>query len=231
MSNKTMNNKGYIAPITMMSIFFICLLFFGIFFMRTTSVAVDMKDASKVVDIMNANNTGIERTQALLSKNPSYEGVVDYKDIGKKYSFSTINENLTPTILTSKSTPLKFNVSNATPITVALTVYPINATMSHSYNAELLYNGQNILTNSKNLTYDFKQIVSSDKVYDKKTQIAKYGEYMLNVTDMKNCYVELKVDYNVLKSRELLLKGDDIERNIVITNNGKLTVKFKEGGS
>lgn len=231
MNNKKLDNKGYIAPATMLIILFICLLFFEVLYVRTVGVAVDVRDASTIVDNMNSSKSGVERTQALLSENVSYEGEVNYKDLDRKYEISNINDSYEPIVLESNSTPLKFKVSNATEIDVNLTVFPIDSKSPFSYNAELLYNNKNLLLDSQNLQYDFQQIVSSDNVYNKDTQKTNYGEYTLNVTGMNNCIVQVKVKYNYLKTRELLLKGNDIERKIVIQNGEKPSVKFKEGGN
>lgn len=231
MNNKKLGNKGYIAPATMLIILFICLLFFEVLYVRTVGVAVDVRDASTIVDNMNSSKSGVERTQALLSENVSYEGEVNYKDLDRKYEISNINDSYEPIVLESNSTPLKFKVSNATEIDVNLTVFPIDSKSPFSYNAELLYNNKNLLLDSQNLQYDFQQIVSSDNVYNKDTQKTNYGEYTLNVTEMNNCIVQVKVKYNYLKTRELLLKGNDIERKIVIQNGEKPSVKFKEGGN
>lgn len=231
MNNKKLDNKGYIAPATMLIILFICLLFFEVLYVRTVGVAVDVKDASTIVDNMNRSKSGVERTQALLSENVSYEGEVNYKDLDRKYEISNINDSYEPIILESNSTPLKFKVSNATEINVTLTVFPIDSESPFSYNAELLYNNKNLLLDSQDLQYDFQQIVSSDNVYNKTTQKTNYGEYTLNVTEMNNCIVQMKVKYNYLKTRELLLKGNDIERKIAIQNGENPSVKFKEGGN
>lgn len=226
-----MNNKGYIAPATLLVILIISLMMFGIFYTRTVSVTGDMVQSSKLSDEMNDNNIGYERAHALLYENVSFEGLVNYNDISKKYNISTVNEQYETILLNSENgSPINFEIKNRTPIEVKLTVFPLNPEINHSYSAELITNGKNLLENAEDLHYDFNEIVDADKTYNKQTQENNYGDYSLNITKMKNCIIKVSVNYDILRERELILKNDLIEKEIVIKNNEKLTIEFKKGG-
>lgn len=223
-----MNNKGYIDVATMLLILFVSLMLFGVFYARNVSVVADTDNSIKTVDVVNDSKKGLERTHALLSKNVSYDGLVKYADINKEYSISTISEEFeTKNLISSNS--LKFNVSNKTPLKVKITVFPTNENLSHSYGAELLYKGENLLSNSQDLYYDFEQTIPSEKIYNSKTQESNYGDYFLNITKLENATLKIDITYDILRKREILLKGPNIEKEVLISNTTGLSVKFKGG--
>lgn len=223
-----MNNKGYIDVATMLLILFVSLMLFGVFYARNVSVVADTDNSIKTVDVVNDSKKGLERTHALLSNNVSYDGLVKYADINKEYSISTISEEFETKNLTS-SNSLKFNVRNKTPLKVKITVFPTNENFTHSYGAELLYKGENLLSNSQDLYYDFEQTIPSEKIYNSKTQESNYGDYFLNITKLENATLKIDITYDILRKREILLKGPNIEKEVLISNSTGLSVKFKGG--
>lgn len=223
-----MNNKGYIDVATMLLILFVSLMLFGVFYARNVSVVADTDNSIKTVDVVNDSKKGLERTHALLSKNVSYDGLVKYADINKEYFISTISEEFETKNLTS-SNSLKFNVTNKTPLKVKITVFPTNESLPHSYGVELVYKGENLLSNAQDLYYDFEQTISSEKIYNSKTQESNYGDYFLNITNLENATLKIDITYDILREREILLKGPNIEKEVLISNSNGLSVKFKGG--
>lgn len=224
----TVNNKGYIAPTTMLIILLVCLMMFGLFYSKTIVVTKDLNESGKLVNDVVNSNTGLERMYSLLYNNVSYEGSSNFSDINKLYEVQTIEEKFERIVLNSRNNKVKFNINNRTPINIKMTVHP-NNDGAYEYSAELIYDGVNLLENADRNVYDSSYSIEEIFSYDKETQITNYGEYVLNI-DTVNCNVTVEIEYDNLIERTLLLNNDMVEREIIIKRNDDLKIEYLKGG-
>lgn len=217
-----MNNKGYISSMVLVVILFFVFLVLMITYSSISNTNKESVDSSFLNDEVVSSSNAKERLFSALSENISLVGNVNYEDLEQKYEVITNSENFEEQNLYFNSyQDVKFSINNKTPIDIRMVVSPIDTDESYSYSARLTKDGVDLLNGEAlNLSQDDEFNVDSDFIYNESTGEFNYGDFNLVFDELNNCTVSVYVNYQKLIEREVEVKNNLFNRNIVINNEG-----------
>lgn len=232
-----MNNKGFATLGIALSVLIITTIMIAGFSSPMLNTAKNVKNAEEDTLQYTKNIAAKERLFSKLNENVSYDGLLDYEDLGVKYNVEEINLINEPVSIFINGSGGEFQIINATDVNISLSAVAINPEEEFSYSAELLYNDVNEpITKVENLTTSKNINIEKGFFYDKNSDKTKYGTYKLNLIGT-NASVSAKVSYDRLEKREVnLTELDDKEiiENIIIEydeNVDRVSVYYNKSDS
>lgn len=229
-----MNNRGYVTSGILVVILLFSLMYLAIVYGGVLNTSKDSAESGRLSDELVNDLNAKERIYSTLKDNISFSGDLSYPDLDREYTIETIDEEYeSKEVFSSPYSSESFFISNRTNVNVEITVSPIDNTENFSYSAELNLGDKDIMKGeASNLSSNFSYTINADEIYNPSTGEVNYGDFNVNLTELNNCTVIVKVTYDELIKREVNVKGGSLDRNVsIISDKSGSVIEFTEGGN
>lgn len=223
-----LNKQGYIGFGGAFLVFIVTFAFLFVLYNSSSNSLKISKETSRLTDHYVAAANGKERLHGALYENFSLVGEVEYEDILKsKYVIETISEDFSNKILNSNGEPISFELKNKSEINISVSTEPFTLESICTYSVSLLNeNGREMLQGEGLNHFDKTFNIPSQLLYNEQTGETNLGLFNFSINS-SGCSTSTQISYNELLEREVSVKGNSIDLNILIEGlpNEKITIK------
>lgn len=225
--NFKLNKEGAIGIGAAFIVFIVTLGFVSVLYM---SAANNLKISGETSELnghyVNASN-GKERLHGALYENLSLTGEVKYENLLEDtYEIETISELFATRTINSSGGSVPFELKNKTDINIAVSTTPLTLESVCNYYVSLVNeDGEEMLTSElKHFSESFH--IPGEMLYNELTGETNLGNFVFSINS-SGCVVDAQISYEELVEREISVKGNSLDLNIMIEGlpNEKITIK------
>ena len=226
--NFKLNKEGSIGIGAAFLVFIVTLGFVSVLYM---SAANNLKISGKTTELnghyVNASN-GKERLHGALYENLSLIGEVKYEDLLQDtYEIETISESFSTRTINSTGGSASFKLKNKTDINISVSATPLTLESVCNYYVSLVSeNGKEMIQDSEVNHFDKSFHIPGDMLYNEQTGETNLGNFVFSMSS-SGCIVNAQISYEELIEREISVKGNSLDLNLIIEGitNEKITIK------
>ena len=226
--NFKLNKEGSIGIGAAFVVFIVTLGFISILYM---SAANNLKISGKTSELnghyVNASN-GKERLHGALYENLSLIGEIEFEDLLEDtYEIATVSESFSTRTINLTGGSLPFLLKNKTDINISVSATPLTFESVCNYYVSLANeNGTEMIQDTELNHYDKSFHIPGEMLYNEQTGETNLGNFVFSINS-SGCVINAQISYEELVEREISVKGNSLDLNLLIEGitNGKITIK------